>query len=545
MSRAVSSRPNPPPPGTGPAIGPGWGLWLSRLFGRVDRLADRGFTNRFNPLHQTGNIAIVCFLVALVTGLYLFLFYRIATPHESIARLEQEIWLGGWVRALHRYAADLAMVAIVLHLLRKLAQGHTWGPRFFAWVTGIALTGLVLLCGWTGLILVWDTQAQVLAMQGARLLDLLPILSEPVSRTFTGENPVPSSFFFMNLFLHLALPLGLAALIGIHVAKVARPRWLPPRPLAWGLVVVLMLVAVVVPLGLGPAADLRRVVGRFDVDLFYTAWLPFAQGSSALLVLTSGCAGALALLLLPRLWRPSHEINTSWVDENSCTGCTTCSLDCPYGAIAMVPRSIFDRQTSELVARVDDSRCVGCGICAGSCAPMGVGPYGRTGRDQLALIRALFDDHRLEHTRVVVFACRQALGGRIWTPSAPGVFTTEVSCAGSVHTSAVEVLLRRGVAGVVIASCGPRACSFREGPTWLDQRLFHGREAELHDRVDRRRIEVVATTAGDTGAIDAAIARLLERVEHLDTNLDPDLAELLCRPGHLLVPARTGGGDRG
>jgi hypothetical protein len=50
----------------------------------------------------------------------------------------------------------------------------------------------------------------------------------------------------------------------------------------------------------------------------------------------------------------------------------------------MVPRS---DGAPGLVALVDPALCVSCGICAGSCAPMGVGPPGRTGRDQLAGVR--------------------------------------------------------------------------------------------------------------------------------------------------------------
>lgn len=535
MSTLPTTRPAPIGV-SGPAVGPRWTRGIARLVGRIDRGADWIWGQTWNPLHQSGNIASLCFLVALVTGLYLFLFYRIADPHQSLARIEDDIWLGSWVRALHRYAADLAMVAIVVHLLRKLIQGHTWGPRALAWVSGVVLLGVVLLCGWTGLILVWDGQAQALAIEGARLLDLLPILSEPVSRTFTGENPVPSSFFFMNLFLHLALPLGLAALLGVHVAKVARPRWLPPSPLIWSTLAALALVAALLPLGLDPAADLQRLIGRFDLDLFYAAWLPWAQESAPWVVLSAWIGGLLGLAALPWIWRPRTTINTSWVDENSCTGCTTCSQDCPYGAITMVPRSVFGRQSSELVAFVDDARCVGCGICAASCAPMGVGPAGRTGRDQLALTRALFDDGRLADTSIVVLGCRQALAGRAEALAATDVFVSEVSCAGAIHSSAIELLLRRGVAGVVIAACTPRSCSFREGPHWLEQRLYHGREAELNDRVDRRRIEVASIATGQVDPILRAIEALRARAAEVTEPLSPELQDLICRQEHLLLP---------
>ena len=40
------------------------------------------------------------------------------------------------------------------------------------------------------------------------MLDALPLLSEPMSRAFTGERPVPSVFFFLKLFAHIGIPLG-------------------------------------------------------------------------------------------------------------------------------------------------------------------------------------------------------------------------------------------------------------------------------------------------------------------------------------------------
>ena len=48
----------------------------------------------------------------------------------------------------------------------------------------------------------------------------------------------------------------------------------------------------------------------------------------------------------------------------------------------MVPRE--DGKKFAFQSYVNPDLCVSCGICAASCAPMGVGPPGRTGRDQLA-----------------------------------------------------------------------------------------------------------------------------------------------------------------
>jgi len=182
---------------------------LGHVLKRLDGWADRLYGWKWNPLYQSGALVIVCLAVLLVTGLYLIFFYRIGAPYESMVRIDAQAWGGRWVRSLHRYAADASVVAAVIHALRMFCQGRSWGPRALAWISGVFLVFLLYVCGWTGYVMVWDGHAQLLATEGARLLDALPLFSEPISRTFGGQDPLPSAFFFMNLFLHIAVPVGI------------------------------------------------------------------------------------------------------------------------------------------------------------------------------------------------------------------------------------------------------------------------------------------------------------------------------------------------
>jgi coenzyme F420-reducing hydrogenase delta subunit len=80
-----------------------------------------------------------------------------------------------------------------------------------------------------------------------------------------------------------------------------------------------------------------------------------------------------------------------------------------------------------------------------------------------------------------------------------------VSCAGTVHTSVVEYLVRAGWGGVLVVSCPPRDCWNREGAVWLEERVYNGREAELKERVDRRRVRVAYAGEGETLRVAAAL----------------------------------------
>jgi coenzyme F420-reducing hydrogenase delta subunit/Pyruvate/2-oxoacid:ferredoxin oxidoreductase delta subunit len=497
--------------GAGEAVGqraggsagrPGRGPWAAarEALSRVDAGLNRLYGSRLNPLYHSGSLVVALLIVLLVTGVYLLVFYRVGAPYESTARITGQVWAGRWIRSLHRFASDAAVVAIVVHALRMLIQGRSWGPRALAWITGGVLLFVFLVCGWTGYVMVWDVQGQVLAVEGARVLDLLPILSEPISRTFVGERPLPAAFFFTNLFLHVALPIGLALLLLLHVARVARPKLLPTRALGWGVVGLLLAVSVIWPVGMAPEADLLRLPERAPYDVFFAFWLPASRLLAPGLVWMAGGVLALGFLLVPLLARPAAALRPprSVVDERLCTGCEQCARDCPYEAISMVERA---DERAGLVARVDADLCVSCGICAGSCAPMVVGPPGRTGREQLAAVKRLVAERTPGARDVVVVGCAYGAGGVAALDTFDGAVVLPVLCAGSLHTSVVEYLVRSGAGGVMVVSCPPGDCRNREGAKWVEARMYHEREAELKARVDRRRVRLVAAAAAERSLV--------------------------------------------
>ncbi len=511
---------------------------LRTALGRLDAVFDRAYTSRYNPLYQSGPIAVALFLVLLVTGLYLLLFYRIGSPYASVARIDAQLWLGRWIRSLHRFSSDAAVVAIAVHALRMLLRGRSWGARTLAWLSGIALTALFVVIGWTGFVMVWDLQGQLLAQEGARFLDALPIFSEPVARTFLGERVMPGAFFFLNYFLHIAMPLGIGLVLYIHVSKLARPTLLPPRRILWTVTGLLTAMAIVWPVPLPPAANPGALSEHVPLDFFYGFWLPVTRTLPAWAVWVLG--GLVVGLLAAAPWwsRPRRDArpSPSYVDPRRCTGCEQCYVDCPYEAISMVERS-DDRPT--LVALVDPDLCVSCGICAGSCAPMGVGPPGRDGRDQLTRVRAYLQENTPGSEDVVVIACTHGAGGLGGLEQFAGARIYPVDCAGNLHTSVVEFLVRAGTGGVMVAACPGRDCWNREGPRWTYERLFSGREAELQERVDRARVRMIQAGLGDRPLITAEIARFRDDVARMQAVAGEEEIDLLAE---CVVPVPEGSG---
>jgi coenzyme F420-reducing hydrogenase delta subunit len=124
---------------------------------------------------------------------------------------------------------------------------------------------------------------------------------------------------------------------------------------------------------------------------------------------------------------------------------------------------------------------------------------------------------------VLVLGCRNGLAGRPALLQSAGVAVQPTACAGSLHTSVVELLLRAGVGGVYLLTCPPRNCLYREGPKWLAARVHDGRDAELQPRVDRRRLAIGSWSVAEATAARADVAALLARVRALAPEAEDNL----------------------
>ncbi len=481
--------------------------WLALAIAAVDRLFDRIYSSRYNPLYRTGTLTALLLTVALVTGVYLIFVYEIGRPYESMAAIQRDAWLGRWIRALHRYASDAAIVAVVLHVARLVVQGKTWGPRLLAWVTGGLLAGMMFVSAFTGFVLVWDAFGQKLAVDGARMLRLLPLFVEPPDRAFVGERAMPSQFFFMNLFLHVAVPLGMIALLWLHTVKLARAAWFPEKRVTWGTIAGLVALSIAWPAPLPPAADLLAIPGRVATDWFYGFWMPLAGHSAAIAL--GGSTVALALLLgVPWVLRPAkgQRPPPAAADPDKCEGCQQCFVDCPYDAIEMVAGN--NPEKYPLRASVRPELCVSCGLCAASCASLAIGPDGRTAWHQLAAARQLVAATPDAGDRMLLVACRNdgsvAARLRAWSALDGATECVEIDCAGTLHPGTVSYLASQ-FGRVMVLGCPPQNCVHREGASLADARLLHDQRPAVPGRLARQLVRVIHFSMGEWPEIMASV----------------------------------------
>jgi ubiquinol-cytochrome c reductase cytochrome b subunit len=221
-----------------PRILSGLGGWLDDRFGGARGI--RQLLRKVFPDHWSfmlGEIALYSFIILLLTGTFLSLFFvpstneviyhgsytkldgiRMSEAYQSTLNISFDVRAGLLMRQIHHWAADLFMASLIIHMLRNFFTGAFRKPREVTWIIGVVIFMLGLLEGLFGYSLPDDQ----LSGAGIRILEGV-LLGIPIVGTyatfflFGGE--YPGTFIVPRLYItHVLLVPGiLLALITAHV----------------------------------------------------------------------------------------------------------------------------------------------------------------------------------------------------------------------------------------------------------------------------------------------------------------------------------------
>lgn len=172
-----------------------------------------------------GLLAVFLFVVELVTGVLLMIFYA-PTPEQaysSILAITYHIPFGALVRDLHRLAAEAMVVIVVLHMARVFVTGSYKGPRSFTWLTGVLLLVVTLLLSFSGYLLPWDQLAYWAVTIGTSMAQAAPLIGPELNLLLRGAVEIGADGLLRFYLLHvLLLPLAGILLLAVHYYRVAR-----------------------------------------------------------------------------------------------------------------------------------------------------------------------------------------------------------------------------------------------------------------------------------------------------------------------------------
>jgi len=466
---------------------------------------DRVFGAALNPWRHLGALGFLFFWIIAVTGLYLYaaLDTSVDGVYRSINWLSQEQWyLGGVLRSLHRYAADAFLMVTLLHLSREFLLGRYTGFRCFSWLTGVPLLWFIYISGVVGIWLRWDLLAQFSATATAEWLDALPVFATPLLRNYLSANAVSDRLFSLFVFVHIGVPLLLIFGLWFHIQRISRAEVFPPAALAAGTLLALLALSLSLPVASQAAADLSRVPGPLALDWFYLFWQPLMYTTAPGAVWALATGASLLLFVLPALPRAAAS-PVAEVHPDNCNGCRRCIEDCPYAAIVMVPHP--GRFPGRQLAQVIPDLCAGCGICAGSCpssTPFRSATELVTGIDmpQMPIGKLRGDLQRAlaqieGKNGIVVFGCDQ--GANVASLAGKHIASFSRICIGMLPPSFIEYALRGGAAGVLVAGCRAGGCAFRLGNRWTEERLAGMREPHLRASAPGKSLRIAWADRGE------------------------------------------------
>ncbi len=147
-----------------------------------------------------GGLTFFLFLVETITGVLLMFYYRPVPDYAylDMKTLEYAVQFGVILRNLHRWAAHLMVISVMLHMLRVFLTGSYRPPREFNWVLGVSLLVLTLLLSFTGYLLPWDQLAFWAVTVGTNMAAATPFVgAEGPFHTLLGVTPLNDARFVL------------------------------------------------------------------------------------------------------------------------------------------------------------------------------------------------------------------------------------------------------------------------------------------------------------------------------------------------------------
>jgi ubiquinol-cytochrome c reductase cytochrome b subunit len=188
-----------------------------------------------------GEIALYSFAILVGTGVYLTFFFepstaitvyhgsyaplqgqRMSEAYRSVVDLSLDRKAGLLIRQTHHWAADVFVVAIVLHLIRVFFTGAFRKPRELTYYVGLTMLMLALLEGFLGYSLVDDLLSGMgLAIAYSVALSL-PFFGANLALLLWGAPFPGDSTFWSRMYIGhvLILPVVIGGLLALHVALI-------------------------------------------------------------------------------------------------------------------------------------------------------------------------------------------------------------------------------------------------------------------------------------------------------------------------------------
>src|SRR6516225_459759 len=167
-----------------------------------------------------GSLLLFTLVLQIVTGVLLSMNYAPSTETAwpSVNYIQEEVYLGDFVRGLHHWGSSAMVILLLIHLIQVFVWGAYKKPRELTWMVGVLLLFLVLGLAFTGYLLPWDQKAYWATKVGLGIASTTPVIGDGLRTVLQGGlqmgNLTLTRFFAIHAFV---LPGLLILLVVIHL----------------------------------------------------------------------------------------------------------------------------------------------------------------------------------------------------------------------------------------------------------------------------------------------------------------------------------------
>jgi menaquinol-cytochrome c reductase cytochrome b subunit len=187
-----------------------------------------------NWFYTLGSATMFAFLSQAVTGVFLAMYYdpSATRAYESARYITNDVFLGEFVRGMHKWGSTMMVILIFLHMARTFFFGAYKYPRELNWVIGVVLLILTFVMSLTGYLLPFDQRSYWATIVAANITASGPMMGPYLGDFLRGGAEFGATTLSRFYAIHMLLvPGAIAALIGAHLYLVAKlgttaPPWL-------------------------------------------------------------------------------------------------------------------------------------------------------------------------------------------------------------------------------------------------------------------------------------------------------------------------------
>jgi cytochrome b6 len=208
--------------------------WFQDRKQHLDLFDETKTDKQDNPLYILGELVWLSWMVVIVSGVILMLWYIPTTTgaYRSIEHITYDIPFGWLVRGMHKYGADMLITCITLRIYRMYFAGEYKKPGELSWMVLFASLVLGMISGITGYLLIWNQRAfwaAKVVLTVPTYYDDIPVLGNlglgrAIAFIFLGGPAVGQATITRFYAIHFGISVVFVILAEIFIYRTRRRR---------------------------------------------------------------------------------------------------------------------------------------------------------------------------------------------------------------------------------------------------------------------------------------------------------------------------------